>query len=273
MIKRTNAFAGALLAGLLGLGLYTQFAGQPAKPGEPLITLSLPDIDADKKADFLYITAPTNGESAVMMTHTVNNRSGQVISLPVDGPLTLSGSNPRWQVKDAAGRTRVTISLVKSAPEATPDLVVASDAQAKRWVWMERGYLKLDAFTVTPGFAVGLLMVGDPQSSLEAISVAADAEGMWKQPVNAGPAVHVKFNDKHEVADLTYDSPLYTCDFNLKPGQPLDETAKQLPARYEQDRWIAPTYGLIGEMDSHKKITRLTVTRPWNEPRSGQKGK
>lgn len=273
MINRTNAFAGALLAGLLGLGLYTQFAGQPAKTGEPLIKLPLPDIDADKKADFLFITAPTNGESAVMMTHSVNNRTGQVISLPVDGPLTLTGSNPRWEVKDTAGRTRVTIALVQSAPEATPDLVVASDTQAKRWVWMQRGYLKLDAFTVTPGFAVGLLMVGDPQKALEAIAGGVDAEGVWKQPIKEGPSVKVKFNDKHEIADLTYDSPLYTCDFNLKPGQPLDDTAKQLPARYENDRWIAPNYGLIGELDAHKKITRLTITRPWNEPRSGQKGK
>lgn len=274
MIKRTYAFAGVVLAGLLGLGLYSQFGGPASapQPSEPLIKLPLPDIDADKKDDFLYVTAPTNGQASVMLTHTVNNRTGEVIPLAVDGPLTLEGSAPRWLVKDQSGQTRLTISLFQSAPDAPLDLVVASDAHAKRYVWMQRGFLKLDAYTVTPGFAVGLLMVGDPKKALEAIAGPADAEGTWKQPVNAGPAVHVKFNDKQDITDLTYDSPRYSCDFELKPGQPLGDTAKQLPARYEQDRWIAPNYGLIGQLDEHKKITRLTVTRPWNE-RSGEKGK
>ena len=228
MINRTNAFAGVLLAGLLGLGLYHQYASQAPAPqsGEPLIKLPLPDVDDDKKADLLYITQPTNGQAAVMLTHSVNNRTGQVIPLAVDGALTLSGEAPRWEIKDQAGRTRLTIGLVKSAPDAPPDLFVASDADAKRYIWMQRGFLKLDARTVTPGFAVGLLMVGDPKSTLSALTVDADAQGMWKQPTAEGPSVQVKFDKKDRISELTYDAPTYTCDFAIQPGQPLGDLCR-----------------------------------------------
>lgn len=267
MIKRTYAFAGILLAGLLGLGLYYQVSSQaPAQSGEPLIKLPLPDLDEDKQAELLYITQPINGQAAVMLTHSVNNRTGQVIPLAVDGPLTLVGESPRWQVQDQSGQTRLHISLYTGHPDHVPDLIVSSDAHAKRYIWMQRGFLKLDALTVTPGFAVGLLMVGDPADSPSAISVAPDAEGIWKQPINDGPGVHVKIDAKKKaITELTYDSPAYTCDFALQPGQPLGDLAKQLPARYEKDRWISPNYGLIGQLDSHKKLTKLSVVQPWNE--------
>lgn len=268
MINRTNAFAGVILGGLLAFGLYHQVQSQmpAAAPAGPLVTITLPDVDDDKKPDTLFVTAPENGKASVMLTHTVNGRTGEVIPLDLEaGPLSVEGAAPRWTIKDATGATRVTIVTHQSEAKMPPDLVVWSDTSAKRYVWMQRGFLKLDAFTVTPGFAVGLAMVGDHKGVLEAIAGSPDASGMWKQPIGTPLGVTVKFNAKDQVADLTYDTPAYKCDFNLKPGEPLSDLAKQIPARYEADKWIAPNYGLIGRLDSHKKLKTLTVTQPWTE--------
>jgi hypothetical protein len=267
MFNRTNAFAGVLFAGLLGLGIYQQYMrnAPPAPSGAPLVKLTLPDIDADKKDDLLYITAPQNGQAAVMLTHTVKNRTGEMMPLPVDGPLTVEGAAPNWTIKDASGKTKLTVRVYPTVPKMPPDLIVASETSAKRYFWMQRGFIKLDAYTVTPGFAVGLLLVDDPRAAVEAIAGAPDAQGFWKQPVADAPPVHLTFDKKDRLSEITYDSPRFTCDFALAPGQPLSDQAKKLPARTDGDRWIAPNYGLIGTMDAEHKLTKLTVTRPWAE--------
>ena len=110
MINRTNAFAGVILGGLLAFGLYHQVQSQmPAAsgPSGPIATLTLPDVDDDKKPDTLFVTAPQNGKASVMLTHTVNGRTGEVIPLALDGPLTMEGAAPRWTFKDASGATRL----------------------------------------------------------------------------------------------------------------------------------------------------------------------
>lgn len=279
MITRTNAFAGLLMAGLLGLGLYSQYMRSapppaPSQGGEPLVKINLPDIDADKQPDLLYITAPTNGQSAVMLTHTVKNRTGEMFPLPVDGPLTVEGQSPSWTVKDASGHTKLSVKLYQVDPKVPPDLIVASDTTAKRYFWMQRGFVKLDALTVTPGFAVGLVLVDDPKGAVEAIAGSPDAQGFWKQPIADAPPVHLSFNEKNRVSEISYDSPRFTCDFSLAPGKPLSDQAKQLPATTAGDRWTAPTYGLIGQMDAAKNLTKLSIVHPWvDEPAGADKKK
>jgi hypothetical protein len=271
MINRTNAFAGVLMAGLLGLGLYQGYMRNAPPPapsnGEPLVKIQLPDIDADKQPDMLYITAPTNGQSAVMLTHTVKNRTGEMMPLPVDGPLTVEGQAPSWIVKDAAGKTKLTVRTYQVDPKVPPDLIVASDTAAKRYFWMQRGFVKLDALTVTPGFAVGLVLVDDPKAAVETIAGSPDAQGFWKQPIADAPPVHLSFDKKDRVSEISYESPRFSCDFSLAPGKPLSEQAKQLPAKTEGDRWVASTYGLIGTMDASRVLTKLAIVRPWvDEP-------
>jgi hypothetical protein len=278
MINRTNAFAGALFVGLLGLGLaqqYFKYAPAPATPdgGAALATVALPDIDGDKKADKLFVTAGQNGQASVMLTHTVNNRTGQMMTLVADGPLSVEGSGPAWRIKDASGAVKLNVRTFQPDAKLPPDLIVYSDTVAKRYFWMQRGFVKLDALTVTPGFAVGLVMVNDPEGIFAAIADAPDASGHWRQPIATELPLTATVREGR-VKALTYDSPNYTCDFALAPGKPLSDEAKQIPSRRDGEMWISPTYGLIGEVDaSAHTLRKLTVTQPWNEQDPANQGK
>jgi hypothetical protein len=84
-----------------------------------------------------------------------------------------------WDFLGARKKRAMELRLVPASDGGPPDLVVIAGPAARRYRWIDRGFLKLDAATVIPGFAVGLVLLGDPVGTVQAI---AGPPGLARSP-------------------------------------------------------------------------------------------
>lgn len=227
---------------------------------------TLVDLDEDGRPEQLRLVTPRAGGGAAMLRLASTKQGGHdhpVATLQGAAGATFTGGPPSWALRTPRGVTLLTARLVQQPGRKTPDLLMLAGERAWRWVYLERGFLKLDASEIIPGFSVGLLMVGDRREVVEAIGGPVTPGGTWQAPLTIPMACSLRFDDARRVKRITSSSPRLQLRTGQAVGQPLGPLAAHFPGTREGDAWSSPRYGLSVRVDSREAIVDVAVQRPW----------
>jgi hypothetical protein len=263
---RTYVFVGVAA---LGLGGGLLFIGHAPTPLDTtgLATLMLPDLDGDRTPDKLQVLPAGGSEAVVKLRSSRTGFEHEILTIPAASKLVFTGIAPRWVLKDPQGTTRLTVKLYEPGGGAPPNLIVLAGNQGKRYVWVERGFLKLDALTVIPGFSSGLVMLGDRRQALEAIGGAPTAQGHWNVPLSPPLRYQVAFDPKARVSALTCDSQAMHTNTGVGRGADLATLKAHYPGAHKGGKWVSRLYGLTASLDASGQVRALTIDRPGNPER------
>lgn len=267
MAKRFFVIAGLTAVGALGCMFFPK-SPPPAQSGPiAMAELTLPDLDEDGQGERLHILPTGEGGQLVQLEATGSPRPHDMLTLRARGPLRFEEREKEWDLVDAESKPVATVRLYENPAPLRPDLIVLAGDQAKRYVFIERGFLKLDASEVIPGFSVGLIMMGDREAALTTIGGPVDAKGTWHQPLSRPVPIKVEFNDEKRVSGITYSTDQLVMKDAFKVGASADTLDGIYPGRLESsDTWISPRYGITGHLDpGAQKVEAITITRPWTE--------
>lgn len=259
-MSRTSWILGALAACLL--------TGYALRPTAGATTLTLPDLDNDGKPETLLLTA-ANGSADVRLQATAGKFTHDVLALPGVGVLTARGSAPRWQLVDGAGAVQGEVRLVPSRPGT--DLLVVGKAGAKRYRWMDRGFLKLDALTVIPGVSVGLVFLGDGKDAVEAMAGPIAPDGRWQPPLATQRPLMIGLGGDGRVEAIAYADPALVATDGVRVGMDAGALARHMPGKRDGARWLAPMYGLTAALDPHDRVVDIEVRRPHHDEAAAAK--
>lgn len=270
-----------VIAGLAGMGVLVGCMFMPKAPSgagasAELATLQLPDLDQDSQPDTLKVV--THGESQLTLqlisTGTVTH---DVMTIDGRGPLRFEPEveGQRWRLLTSDGTPLASLRLYKNERNdkaLVPELIVTSGDLGKRYLFVERGFLKLDAHEVIPGFSVGMVMIGDAGSVLEAVGTARQADGTWVMPLATPISFNVALEDGR-IKSLTYTSPAMKIKEQMTVGTPASKLDSFFPGRMQgAEQWVAPRYGITSKLDAPGgKVEAITISRPWQDPASSPK--
>lgn len=257
--------AGLLAVGVLGCMLIPKTPPPQTAP-TALADMAMPDLDEDGRPDRLRVM-PTDKPDMVLIQLDGSNgkRTHDMVTVPASGPLYFEKRADQWVL---LGEGEVPVAFVKlyQNPRAkTPDLIVLAGEQAKRYVFIDRGFLKLDAHELIAGFSVGLAMVGDPAGALEAIGGPIAEDGTWNMPLTRPIPLKVQLDKDKRVTRLTFDSEALLSRQGFHVGVAAGELEKLVPGKREANYWMSPRYGLIGHIGADQRVEAFSVTAPWKD--------
>ena len=265
MSRRFWLLSGLAATGVLGCMFFPK-GGTPEPTTTVLAQLALPDLDEDGKAEQLAVrTTNVPGAQAIQLDATVNPRAHDMVTSMAKAPLRFEKQGDRWLLLDADDAPVARVQLHQVSGAKTPNLLVFAGNQAKRFVFIDRGFLKLDAHEMIPGFSVGLVMLGDRAAFLEALGGAPAPDGRWQVPLAEPMTLKVQLNQDQRVVGITYDAEALNSRHGLKVGLPVAKLDGVLPGKVQADHWSAPRYGVIGHIGDDRRIDAITVRAPWRE--------
>lgn len=266
MATRTYVLAGLGVLGLLG------YMGIGVAGGEGAVAeLMVADLDEDQVPDRLWLAPKEAGGLELRLDSTGGQHTHGVMSFPIDGEVSFAPASPgarsggegSWALQDAEGRRLATISVGRTVSTLPRDLVVLAGNEGKRYHWIDRGFLKLDAHTVIPGFSVGLLMIGDPAAAMGLIGEAPSGDGLWRTPLNKPLEFRVWLSEGR-IKRVRYDSSrMHAMGGHLRLGMPVSALEATYEGQREGNRYISARYGLIAELDASRRSSAFTIARPW----------
>lgn len=263
------AFRYYWVAGLAAVGvfgcLFLPKKAPPAVENMALAELALPDMDTDGKPERLRIMPSGDGMLMVLLDATRGLKSHEVMKVPGRGPLHFDALPGLWRLAPESGPALAEVKLFQQEKVLTPELVVTSANQGKRYLFIERGFMKLDAHEIIPGFSVGLLMVGDPAQLLARLGRPPELDGSWQLPLEQPLGYTLQFDKDHRITRMTVSSDRFAIRDSLKVGAPVAQMASRFPGKQEASRYVAPRYGLIGHLTDENRIEAMSITRPWRE--------
>lgn len=241
----------------------------PGLLGPAVQTTPLVDLDEDGLPEQLRLLSRRDHSGSAALRLVSTNHGGHdhlVAALPDATGASFTGAAPRWVLKAAAGPPLLEARLVRQPGRPGPDLLMVAGERAWRWVHLEKGFLKLDALEIVPGFSVGLLMVGDHHAVVEAIGGAVSPGGTWQAPLRTPLGCSLAFDGDDRLKRITTASPRLRLRAGHAVGQPLAPLANHYPGKLLGDGWSSPRYGLAVRVDGRGAITGVTVQRPWPSP-------
>lgn len=259
---------GWIVTGLVGLGLAACFLPWPTHPGgaSQVVAISLPDLDGDKRGETLRVVTEGPNRVLARLDATAGHFTHDVLSAPAVWPMRLAGTQPRWTLVDAKGTTVFDVRVVSESDRPQPDLVLFGGDTAKRYRWVERGFMKMDAYLVVPGFSVGLVMLGDPPSTLGALGDRASTTGPWHPLVPPGATFRLTADADGRVAGVSYNTPELVATNGVSAGASVADLEKRFPGHREGDTWVAPDYGMRMRLDASGRVRDFAVAHPWRDP-------
>jgi hypothetical protein len=177
--------------------------------------------------------------------------------------LGVSGARPRWMLADTDNKAHLEVRLIEH--EDMPDLIMLADGQGKRYRYVEKGFLKLDATTVVPGYSVGMVMIGDDATTMGVLGDKAITEGTWHPAAPPDARFELKRGHNNEVASIVYDSQALVATNGVRPGVDEETLAKRFPGRRDGNRWISAQYGMRALLDANGRAFVLELARPWQD--------
>jgi hypothetical protein len=231
--------------------------------GTQVANLALPDLDGDNVAEHLRIETATPDHVVVKLDASGGKFTHEVLSLSAGSTPHLTGESPRWQLLDAANHTLLDIRVVTEPGRPQPDLLVVTQSGGKRYRYVERGFLKLDATTVVPGFSVGLAMLGDSETTLGQLGDRATVSGTWSPAAPAGVQLALTPGPDGRLAGIHYDTPSLVATNGMATGAQLVDLALRFPGRRTGDTWLAPNYGMTVQLDPNGRAMGFDLKRPW----------
>jgi len=260
----------AVVIGLVAAGVTSCWMVAPGRvatkyTGPPLATLALPDLDGDGKAETLHVDPDPNGNGValVRLDATRGQFTHEVMRMRARTSLAVTGDRPRWHLASADGSAKADVRLIEN--EKGPELVVLADGQGKRYAYVERGFLKLDAQTVIPGYSVGLVLVGDSADTMGVLGDKPITEGAWVPAAPPGARFQLKADDDGKVKSIVYDSGSLVATNGVRPGVDEQTLEQRFPGRRDGDHWISPRYGMRAVLDGRGRATVLELARPWKD--------
>lgn len=228
-----------------------------------LAELALPDMDTDGQPERLRVMPSSGGLLMVQLDATRGLKSHEVMKLEGRGPVQFVASPGLWSLKNEAGQVVAEIKLYQSEAVLAPELFVTSGNQGKRYLFVERGFMKLDAHEIIPGFSVGLLMLGDRAQVLARMGRPPELDGSWALPLASPLDYKLQLDKNHRITRMTVSSDRFAIRQSVKIGAPVTLLASRFPGQQLGDRYEAARYGLIGHLTAGDTIEALSVTRPW----------
>lgn len=242
---------------LLALGCLFPNLGDESGP-----RLTLPDMDGDGKAEELRVQlSQRHGPMLRLLSTHKGGHDHLVLPLPAAPDGEFQGESPWWLTSDRQERL-LEVRLVQGASGV--ELLAIAGEQAKRYIFVEKGFLKLDAHEIIPGFSAGLLMLGDARSTLESINGAIAQDGTWEVPIATPIKMHVVFNAEGHLTRVTTQSPRVQIQNTWGVGSPLSALAARYPGVWQGENWASPRYGLRIQRDETGRVLGLSVSRPWS---------
>jgi hypothetical protein len=260
----------AVVVGVLAAGVTSCWVAMPGRvgatnAGPPLGSLTLPDLDGDKVPEVLRVAPDPkgNGDALVQLVASRGKFTHDVMHMHALTSLAVTGERPRWKLTGDNGKALLEVRLVDDDPQ--PQLVMLADGQGKRYTYVEKGFLKLDASTVIPGYSVGLVVIGDNAKTMGVLGDQAITEGTWTPAAPPGARFELKKGHDDTVASIVYDSQALVATNGVRPGVDADTLAQRFPGRREGDRWVSARYGMRALLDARGRATVLELARPWKD--------
>lgn len=272
MALRYHLITGLALIGIGGCLLFSK--GEPPVDLVPAAAeLALPDLDEDGKAERLQLLPAGADHFDLQLISSAAAKKHEVFRLAAKGPLHFlpwqgaraTHGNSAYELRDEGGRRALLVRLFKQETTPTPDLIMSTASQAKRFLFIERGFLKLDAHEVIPGFSVGLLMLGDSAALLDALGETPAADGTWRLPLTPPLDYTIQSDAKKRLTRLTYHSELLAMKDGMRVGVPFAQMAAHFPGRRKASHWLSPRYGIIGHLGQDDRIQSISIARPWKD--------
>jgi hypothetical protein len=260
----------AVVVGLLAAGVTSCWVAMPGRvgafAGPPLASMDLPDLDGDGKAERLHVDPDPKGNGLAMVRLDASKAPFTHEVLPVSArtSLTLSGAAPRWQLTSGDGKAQVDVRVIAHEDQQA-DLVVVADGHGKRYRYVEKGFLKLDANTVIPGYSVGLVMVGDDATTMGVLGDKATTTGSWRPVAPPNARFELREDKSGHVSSIVYDSQQLVATNGVRPGVDEQTLAERFPGRRDGDRWISARYGMRAVLDARGRASVLELARPWKD--------
>lgn len=264
MGRRTTYWAtGVALLALLGL------TAIPRHAPTTRISLNLLDFDGDRHPEILTVTQKGTDPAHVLLYATRGKFTHAMLDTPAHGPFTAHQDANGFTITGAHGAPALRGVYYRPPGKKTlPQLIVFGRDQARRYVWIDRGFLKLDQSTVIPGFSVGLLMLGDRANLLDLLGTRGPDDRFQLALAGVGPCwVHVGAHAgvPNLILGVRYDDERYVSTVGVRPGMTLTDVKKHYPGRRENNHWISPLYGLMGRIDHGDNVVAFTISMPWRE--------
>lgn len=255
--RRMGLGVAGLFLGLAGVGCLFPNFGEQTGPA-----LALPDLDEDGQAERLVVTH-SRRHGTLLRLHSTNKGGHDhlMLPLPVAPEGEFRGNSPWWLDSDRGERV-LDVRLIKGAHR--PELLVVAGEQAKRYIFIEKGFLKLDAHEVIPGFSAGILMLGDSRETLESINGPVSLDGTWQVPIATPITMHIVLDPKGYLTRVTTQSPRMQIANTWGVGSPLGALAARYPGTWQGENWASPRYGLRIKRDETGRVLGLSVSRPWS---------
>ncbi|MEB3327893.1 MAG: hypothetical protein VKQ33_01530 [Candidatus Sericytochromatia bacterium] len=258
-----------LLAGG-GVGLITVGCLLPHLPtwlGEGGPEAAVGDLDGDGQPERLRLRQPRLGSPELRLRSSLRGgHDHRVATLPGATGATFEGEASPWRLRSADGRVLLEVRHVQQAGRPVPDLLMVAGERAWRWVFLERGFLKLDVAELIPGFSAGLLMIGDQRAVVEAIGGKIGGDGSWRAPLATPMTLALKFDAGSRLERVTSRSPRLRTRDGLAVGRPAEALTTRYPGSRRGDTWLSPRYGLAAQVDPQGAILGMSVQRPWQPP-------
>ncbi|MDB5097117.1 MAG: hypothetical protein JWM80_1538 [Cyanobacteria bacterium RYN_339] len=259
----------AVVIGVIAVGVTSCWVAMPGRVGAtsvPLATLDLPDLDGDGKAERLHVDPDPNGNGHAMvrLDATRGKFTHEVMGMKAGATLAVTGARPRWHLAEADGKAGADIRLIERDGQE-PELVVVADGQGKRYRYVEKGFMKLDAGTVIPGYSVGMVVVGDDAQAMGVLGDKAVTTGAWTPAAPPNARFELKAGPDGNVLSIVYDSQALVATNGVRPGVDEQTLAKHFPGRRDGDRWISARYGMRAVLDARGRAFVLELARPWKD--------
>jgi hypothetical protein len=241
-------------------------APPPQTAPQAIAEMALPDLDTDGRPERMRIM-PTDKPDQVLIRLDSSNGARTHDMLPVQGkgPMTFEKRGDYWLVMDQSESPIAKVQMYQNAKAKTPDLVVFAGDQGRRYVFIDRGFLKLDAHETIAGFSVGLVMMGDPAAALEAMGGPIGKDGAWSMPLAHPIPLKVQLDPEKKVSRITFASETLLSRQGFHVGVAAGELEKLVPGKRQADYWFSPRYGLIGHIGSDQRVESFSITAPWKD--------
>lgn len=235
-----------------------------APAGPPAGALTLPDLDEDGAPERLWVAATPLGPAVRLRATNHGGHDHDVLvvrDLPA-GAFVGPAGGP-WTLAEPAGRPRLEARLLRPMAGRAPELVVLAGGHAKRYVHLERGFLKLDAREVVPGFSAGLVMLGDARGTLTQLGGQPAPGGAWSLPLTPPVAYTLGFDAAGRVDRITTRADTLTTRAGIGVGDAAAALASPLPGRRVGAEWRSSRYGMIARIGQDERVAELVIARPW----------
>lgn len=261
-----------VFASVAGVGVLLTAAAflprfDPAGGGGGGVGFALADCDQDGKGERL-LARPVAGTKAApggVLVVLMSSRGHEhpILQVSGSGKWRFSGNSGAVALADGTGTVRLRARVVSHAEEGmAPDLFVTGRTRAKRFHWIEKGYLKLDAHEIIPGVSAGVVLVGDAKETLDAGLTPAGG-GTYVLALIDPLRFAVRFDARGRAARIEVDNTRMRTAQGVGPGSAFRELSERVPGERHGERFVASRYGLeatLGPED--ERISALTIFRP-----------